>query len=207
MARWFRTEKDTSLPRAFRAVRDNSGTVYDYETEGVPYDKGDYVNEADVDPRVVKRFDDGDEHLNSLLTEVDEQEVADAQVDSRLVRTPEHSVEAYVLSSDVEQPYKLLSEEEALEKNAEGAEDAAKAQAEAKKEANDKVSAEADERSAIDAAAAKGEVDREAGRSLSVSETVEAEADSSDSPATKSESKSDSATAASKKKSSSENEG
>jgi len=69
--RYFEVQSDTSIPRAFRAVRDNSGTVYDYETEGVAYNAGQVVSSDNIDPRVLERLDDGDEHLNSLLKEVD----------------------------------------------------------------------------------------------------------------------------------------
>src|SRR6185436_6801696 len=118
MARYFQVQKDTSLPRAFRAVRDNSGTVYDYETEGVAYDAGSYVSEDNIDPRVVERLDNGDEHLNSLLKEVDESEAVEAARTSAPDRVPEHTVEAYVLASDPEEPYDVKgvgSVEEALQ--------------------------------------------------------------------------------------------
>lgn len=168
--RYFRVEKDTSIPRAFRAVRDNSGTVYDYETEGVSYDAGSYVSSDNIDPRVLDRLDNGDEHLNSLLTEVDADEVGDydeaVRAELALLRVPEHTVEAYALASDPEQPYTVLSTGD-VEADLQAAdEEAAEAQKNAKDEAGDEVAAVAEEDfpSAVDFAAAKGESDREAGK-------------------------------------------
>jgi len=172
--RYFRVEKDTSLPRAYRAVRDNSGTVYDYETEGIAYDAGSYVASTDIDPRVLERFDDGDEHLNSLLSEVDEAEVnenaAAVKEAAQLVRVPEHSVEAYVLASDVDEAYALLPEDEAV---VEVDEEVAEKSREQLEEA-DAVSDGVDEAlSAIDFAAAKGEADKEAGKAQNVTEQAQ----------------------------------
>lgn len=174
--RYFRVEQDTSLPRAFRAVRDNSGTVYDYETEGVAYDAGSYVSSDNIDPRVLERLDDGDEHLNSLLTEVDKSEVEEsdqqARVDNELVRSPEHSSEAYVLASDPEQPYTLLPSSEAVvEVNEEQAE-ASKKQLEDADAVVDSVDAE-ETPSAIDFAILKGDADKEAGKAQSVTDLAQ----------------------------------
>lgn len=177
--RYFRVEKDTALPRAFRAVRDNSGTTYDYETEGVAYDAGSYVSSNDIDPRVLERFDDGDEHLNSLLTEVGADEVGDyddqVRVDNELVRTPEHSVEAYVLASDVEEPYLLLSDDDAVELKNAGVEETGEASRKQLEEAEAEVDSveEEDAPSAIDFAAAKGEADKAAGKGQSVTKLAQ----------------------------------
>jgi hypothetical protein len=174
--RYFRVEKDTSIPRAYRAVRDNSGTTYDYETEGIAYDAGSYVASTSIDPRVIERYDDGDEHLNSLLTEVDENEVeenaAEVRAAAQLVRSPEHTVEAYVLGRDEDEPYELLSEEETLELKSAGADEAREIQEATKEAAGDEVQGvDPDEGSAIDYATAKAEADKEAGKSLPVSES------------------------------------
>ncbi len=175
MARYFRVEKDTSIPRAYRAVRDNSGTIYDYETEGIAYDAGTVVSDEYIDPRVVQRLDDGDAHLNSLLTEVDEAALdsfnSAVRAAGQTVRLPEHSVEAYVLASDVEDNYVLLNTEQGLELNASGSQEAQEAQDARKEEIGDTLT-EADERSAVDFAAAKGAADNEAGHNLSPSEFV-----------------------------------
>ena len=176
--RYFKVEKDTSIPRAYRAVRDNSGTVYDYETEGIAYDAGQVVAEADIDPRVVERFDDGDEHLNSLLSEVSAEEAsqydADVKAANQNVRLPEHSVEAYVLASDVEENYALLSSQQGLDLASAGAEQAKDALAARKEEIGDTLT-EADDRSAIDFATAKGGADKEAGENLQPAEVVAGE--------------------------------
>lgn len=187
--RYFQAKKDTSLPRAFRAVRDNSGTVYDYETEGVSYYATQVFSASQVDPRVVQRFDDGDDHLNSLLKEVSKSDFEDFNEEQRLagqlVRAPEHSVEAYALARDEDQPYKLLSEEEKLELLSAGAEEAKKAQEEAREANEDKVSSEADTREAIDFAADKGNLDREAEKTLPVSEVADSTPETTPAKATK----------------------
>lgn len=172
--RYFRVEKDTALPRAFRAVRDNSGTTYDFETEGIAYDAGDYVSSDNIDPRVVARLDDGDDHLNSLLTEVDQKEVDEAVEDGRTLRLPEHSVEAYVLASDEGQSYAVLSTEEGLELSNSLFEAKAEEASVAREEAENQVDPveEEDAPSAVDFAAAKGEADRKAGRAKNVTEQV-----------------------------------
>lgn len=171
MARYFQVQKDTSLPRAFRAVRDNSGTVYDYETEGVAYDAGSYVSEDNIDPRVVERLDNGDEHLNSLLKEVDESEAVEAARTSAPDRVPEHTVEAYVLASDPEEPYDVKgvgSVEDALQ---EADKAAADAQAAAKEAAGDEVQGASENfPSAIDFAIAQGEAQKETGKGGHVTE-------------------------------------
>lgn len=177
--RYFRVEKDTALPRAFRAVRDNSGTTYDYEVEGIAYDAGSYVASTDIDPRVLERLDNGDEHLNSLLTEVDESEVqenaAEVAQAAQLVRLPEHSVEAYVLARDEDSTYALLSSEEGIEVNNAGFDEAAEAQKEAYEVAELEVDPvdEEDAPTAIDFAAAKGEADKKAGKAKNVSRQVQ----------------------------------
>lgn len=163
MARYFQVQKDTALPRAYRAVRDNSGTIYDYETEGIAYDAGEVVAEADIDPRVVERWADGDAHLNSLLVEVSEADAQkyadDLKVAGQQLRLPEHSVEAYVLSSDVDENYVLLNTEQGEELQSAGAE-LAKEQLEARKEEINDLPGGADERSAIDFATALGSASR-----------------------------------------------
>jgi hypothetical protein len=174
--RYFKVLKDTSIPRAFRAVRDNSGTTYDYETEGVAYSAGEVVSSNNIDPRVVERFDDGDEHLNSLLEEVDASALDDYQeqvrAENELLRSPEHSVEAYALASDPEEPYTLLPSSEAvIEVDEEEAEQAKKQLEEAEAEV-DPVEEE-DALSAIDFAAVKGLADKEAGKSQPVTKLAQ----------------------------------
>ena len=174
--RYFRVEKDTALPRAFRAVRDNSGTTFDFETEGVAYSAGEYVSSDDIDPRVIERFDAGDEHLNSLLTEVDASEVDDyvkqVRVDNELVRVPEHTVEAYVLASDPQEPYTLLPSAEAVTEVDEEKAEASRKQLE---EAGAVVEpfAEGEGPSAIDFATLKGQADKEAGKGQSVTDLAQ----------------------------------
>jgi hypothetical protein len=163
--RYFKVEKDTSLPRAYRAVRDNSGTVYDYEVEGIAYSAGDYVPEENVDPRVVERFDDGDEHLNSLLSvatkEEAEENAAALKAAGQLVRVPEHTVEAHKLASDPDEPYVLLSEAEGIELQNERVEELKEAQEKGKEESGDDLPDQ--EFNAIDFSVAKGELDKDAG--------------------------------------------
>ncbi len=177
--RYFEVQKDTSLPRAFRAVRDNSGTVYDYETEGVAYSAGQVVSSDNIDPRVLERLDDGDDHLNSLLKEVDESAVDeyDAQVraENELLRIPEHTVEAYVLASDPEEPFQLVNVDEIEEDLQAADEEAKEAQANAKEEAGDEVEPvdEEDALDAIDFAVAKGTADKKAGKAKNVTQQVQ----------------------------------
>lgn len=177
--RYFRVTKDTSLPRAFRAVRDNSGTVYDYEVEGIAYNAGEPVSSDNIDPRVLERYDNGDEHLNSLLEEISADEVGDyedqVRLENELVRTPEHSVEAYVLASDVEEPYLLLTEDDAVEVAGAGVEETGEKGREQLEDADAVVEPFGDEDapSAIDFAAAKGEADKKAGRGQSVTKLAQ----------------------------------
>lgn len=165
--RYFEVQSDTSIPRAFRAVRDNSGTIYDYETEGVSYDAGQVVSSDNIDPRVLERYDDGDEHLNSLLKEVDasaaDDYAAGVRADNELLRVPEHSSEAYVLASDPGEPYTLLPESEGVVEVDEEVAEKSKAQLEAAEAEVDPVEEE-DALSAIDVAALKGLADKEAGK-------------------------------------------
>lgn len=174
--RYFRVEKDTALPRAFRAVRDNSGTTYDFETEGVAYSAGDYVSSDNIDPRVIERLDNGDEHLNSLLTEVDASEVEEsakqARVDNELLRSPEHTVEAYVLASDPEEPYTVLPSSEAVTEVDEEVAEKSRQQLEEADAVSDGF-AEGEAPSAIDFATLKGEADKEAGKGQSVTDLAQ----------------------------------
>lgn len=176
--RYFKVESDTSLPRAYRAVRDNSGTIYDYEVEGVAYDAGSYVASNHIDPRVLERLDDGDDHLNSLLTEVDESEVeenaAEVKAAAQLVRFPEHTVEAHKLASDPDEPYTLLSEEEGVELTSLRFDEMKEAQEAAKEENDDDLPDE--EFNPIDFAVAKGEADKD-GSVNTPSEVVKANAE------------------------------
>lgn len=192
MARYFQVQKDTSLPRAFRAVRDNSGTVYDYETEGVAYDAGSYVSEDNIDPRVVERLDNGDEHLNSLLKEVDQSEADEASRSSAPDRVPEHTVEAYVLASDPEEPYDVKGVGSVEDELQEADKAAAEAQAAAKEAAGDDVKGASENfPSAIDFAIAQGEAQKETGKgghvveeNVTVDESGEVSVETPDEPAT-----------------------
>jgi hypothetical protein len=177
--RYFQVQSDTSIPRAFRAVRDNSGTVYDYETEGVAYHAGQVVSSDNIDPRVLERYDDGDEHLNSLLKEVDssaaDEYTAQVRADNELLRAPEHTVEAYVLASDPDEPYTLLSTKQAGEAAAEGLDEVAERSKQQLEEAGGVVEpvAPEDELSAIDFAAVKGDADKEAGKGQNVTDLAQ----------------------------------
>lgn len=49
-----------------------------YETESVSYEPGAVIEDEDVAPHVVKAYDDGEEHVRSLLKRVGEDKKASA---------------------------------------------------------------------------------------------------------------------------------
>ena len=121
---------DVSIPKALRVAGElvNGETVY--ETVGMTYDKGSYVLADDMTPPVRKRAQDGE--LDHLLAPVSMEEAMEAGYDAPVV--PEHEAERVVF----EQAGKTVVPRDEVMKNlSEGAEDAKKAQNEAKKDGAD----------------------------------------------------------------------
>ncbi len=96
----YKVEDDTTLPRVLASGQDADGNEY-VETESVVYRRGQVVYEDDLAPSVLDRLEEGDSHLDSLLTHVSESEAEEIRSASAAgVAVPEHEAEAEVLRQD-----------------------------------------------------------------------------------------------------------
>jgi hypothetical protein len=109
--KYFKVEKDTALPRLVREVAVPGGLTRE-ETESVAYSAGDAVSSDSLHPNLLERLEDGDEHLNSLLSECSEEDWKKANEGEVVAYAPDHATDAHLLAQD---GFTVLSQEQVLE--------------------------------------------------------------------------------------------
>lgn len=168
--KFFKVEKDTALPRLVREVAVPGGLTRE-ETDAVAYSAGDAVKSSDLHPSMLERLEEGDEHLNSLLSECSEEDYNKAHAGEPVAYAPDHATDAHLLAQD---GFTVLSQEQVLEMKGLNTEQHAEMMEESLKALDHLKNREGGEDIApTDRAAWQGEVENEVGKGVNPYEVAE----------------------------------
>lgn len=123
----YRVKADVSLPRAIREVEELVNGQKLYETVGVSYNEGDVVLAEDITPPLREKAENGG--LDHLLEPISRKEYDEAKEGQADIYIPEHEAEREVLK---DAGHQVLGRDQVIELASAGADDAKKAQEDAK---------------------------------------------------------------------------